>query len=70
MERLKGQYYRSREALLSDIDQIANCSEIYNGPEDELTVKARELMGKLKKDLKNHMSDRKSTENKGKRLLG
>ena len=37
MERLKSQYYRSREAMLSDIDQIANCSEIYNGPGDELT---------------------------------
>lgn len=71
MDRLKSQYYRSREALLSDIDQISNCSEIYNGPRDDLTGKARELMGKLKKDLKNHMSDRKQSDGKQRRpLLG
>lgn len=52
VERLRNSYYRSREAFFSDLTQIVTASEVYNGDDDELTAKAKALIEKLKKELK------------------
>lgn len=52
VERLRNSYYRSREAFFSDLTQIVTASEVYNGDDDELTAKAKTLIEKLKKELK------------------
>lgn len=51
LERLKSKYYRSEEQMWADMDLIPHCSEVYNG-EEELTLKARSFVDKLKKELK------------------
>jgi hypothetical protein len=37
IERLQNKYYRSRKQLMGDVDLLLDCSEIYNGEDDELT---------------------------------
>ena len=58
LERLRSSYYRGREAFFGDLTQIVTASEIYNGEEDELTVKAKSLIEKLKKELKQTLDAR------------
>ena len=38
--------------MFSDLTQIVTASEIYNGEDDELTAKAKNLIDKLRKELK------------------
>lgn len=59
LERLRNSYYRSREAFFGDLTQIVTASEIYNGDDDELTAKAKTLIDKLKKELR-QLLDQKS----------
>ena len=58
LERLRSNYYRGRESFFGDLTQIVTASEIYNGEEEELTVKAKSLIEKLKKELKQTLDAR------------
>ena len=54
IERLQNKYYRSIEQLYADLDMIPQCSLIYNGGEDDLTHKAKLMVEKLKKEIKQY----------------
>ena len=58
-ERIKNSYYRSQDQLWFELDLIAYCSNIYNGPEDELTLKAKNMVEKVRKELKMHINSNK-----------
>jgi len=40
IDRLTNKYYRSLDQLWFDMESITQCSVIYNGEDDELTVKS------------------------------
>ena len=52
IERLVNKYYRSMDQLYADLDSIHNCSVIYNGEEDDLTHKAKQMIDKFKKEIR------------------
>jgi low affinity Fe/Cu permease len=51
--RLQNFFYRSQDQLWFDLDLVTHCSFIYNGEDDELTIKARGCVEKIRKELKN-----------------
>jgi hypothetical protein len=40
------------DQLYADLDSIHNCSVIYNGEEDDLTHKAKQMIDKFKKEIR------------------
>ena len=58
-ERLQNKYYRSQDQLWQDLNIIAECSQTYNGADDELTLKAMAFVDKLKKELRQFITNRK-----------
>jgi len=68
-ERIQNNYYRSQDQLWFDLDLIPYCSNIYNGPEDLLTLRAKNMVEKVRKELKLHINtnnERASIKNKSK----
>lgn len=54
--RIQNFYYRSQDQLWSELDLITHCSFVYNGKEDELTIKAQGVVEKIRKELKTHIN--------------
>ena len=60
-ERIENGYYRSQEALLSDIDLVSYNAKIYNGEEHDIAQSAKELCERVRVKLKQSMFLRSET---------
>jgi len=56
IDRLTNKYYRSLDQLWYDMESITQCSIIYNGEDDELTVKSQKMVESLRKDMRYHLT--------------
>jgi hypothetical protein len=64
IDRLTNRYYRSLDQLWFDMESITQCSVIYNGEEDELTVKSQKMVENLRKEMRYHITDNSTKVNK------
>ena len=64
IDRLTNRYYRSLDQLWFDMESITQCSVIYNGEDDELTVKSQKMVENLRKEMKYHITDTSTKVNK------
>ena len=57
LERIRSQYYRNVQHFFFEFDQITNCSYIYNGNDNEISFTAKNIITKLKKEMKNYINE-------------
>jgi len=53
--RIENGFYRSQEALFSDIDLISYNAMVYNGEQHDITLSSKELCEKIRLRLKQNM---------------